>query len=175
MAIEVELRSFITKEKYEELLGFFGREGRLKDDDFQESHYFDCGQDLRIQRNNHFSKIWLKGGKLHDEQREEIEVKCRREDFEKLEEFFGALGLSVAIKWFRRRHTFGWKDVDVMLDYTKGYGYIIELEKMATESDREEALALLKERFRDLGIEVSPKEEFEKKFEHYRKNWEKLV
>ena len=42
--IEVEIRSFISKEKYEELLEFFKQNAELVKEDFQETHYFDCEQ-----------------------------------------------------------------------------------------------------------------------------------
>jgi len=71
--IGVEIRSFISPEKYQELLTFFHKEGVFLHEDNQETFYFDAKQDLRIQRSNTYSKIWLKKGKLHDEHREEIE------------------------------------------------------------------------------------------------------
>ncbi len=173
--IEVEIRSFITKEKYEELLEFFRKEGEFLSEDCQETYYFDAKEDLRIQRNNFFSKIWLKKGKIHDESREEIEVKFDRNDFEKLERIFLALGFSVSVKWFRKRHSFKWQGIDVAVDFTKGYGYIIELEKMVSEEEKETTLELLKRKMEMLGIPLTPKEEFEKKYEYYRENWRRLV
>ena len=52
MNIETEIRSFITKEKFEELLDFFKKNASLVKEDYQETFYFDCDEDLRIQRNN---------------------------------------------------------------------------------------------------------------------------
>ena len=66
MAIEVEARSFITKEQYEKLLEFFKQNSKLLKEDYQETFYFNCEQDLRIQKNNFYSKVWLKKGKMHD-------------------------------------------------------------------------------------------------------------
>ena len=60
MNIEVEVRSFISKEQYEQLLKFFKKNAKLIKEDYQETFYFDSDQDLRIQRNKFFSKIWLK-------------------------------------------------------------------------------------------------------------------
>ncbi|MDD2388097.1 MAG: hypothetical protein PHP52_15090 [Bacteroidales bacterium] len=57
MNIEAELRSFISEEKYNELLDFFKKEASLIKEDYQETFYFDCDEDLRIQKNNFFSKI----------------------------------------------------------------------------------------------------------------------
>ncbi len=122
--IEVEIRSFISPKKYQELLSFFRQEGKFVSEDGQETYYFDSQQDLRIQRNKAHSKIWLKKGKLHDEQREELEIKFKREDFEMLEKIFLTLGYNTSIKWLRKRHTFEWQGITVMLDYTKGYDYI---------------------------------------------------
>jgi uncharacterized protein YjbK len=82
--IEVEIRSFISKEKYEELLDFFNKNAEFVKEDLQETHYFDCEQDLRIQKNNKGSKIWLKKGKIHDDAREEIEIFTQNESFDNL-------------------------------------------------------------------------------------------
>ena len=50
--IEAEVRSFISKEQYEKLLSFFKQNAKLLKEDYQETFYFDCESDLRIQRNN---------------------------------------------------------------------------------------------------------------------------
>ncbi len=173
--IEVEIRSFITKEKYEELIELLKKEGEFLGEDYQETYYFDAKEDLRIQRNNSFSKIWMKKGKIHDEQREEIEVRFARDDFEKLWRIFLSVGFSVSVKWLRTRSSFRWQGIDVAVDFTKGYGYIIELEKMADEASKEKTLEMLKQKLKVLGISLTPKDEFEKKFQYYKENWRKLV
>lgn len=171
--IEVEIRSFITKEKYLEMIERLKKEGEFLGEDCQETHYFGAKEDLRIQRNNFFSKIWMKKGKIHDESREEIEIRFDRGDFEKLERLFLALGFSVSVKWFRTRHSFKWHDIDVAVDFTKGYGYIIELEKICAEEEKEKAFELLKNELNALGIPLTPKEEFDKKYQYYKENWKK--
>lgn len=173
--IEVELRSLITEEKFSYLLDFFKKEAKYLGEDYQETYYFDSPQDLRIQKNNNFSKIWLKKGNMHDEQREEIEIKFKKEDFPNLENLFLTLGYKVNIKWFRTRHTFLWDDISVMLDYTKGYEYIIELEILSDEIDKEKSLKKLKEKMSELNISITPKEEFNKKYTYYKNNWKELT
>ena len=175
MTVEVEVRSFVTKEKYEELLSFFRNNAEFVNEDYQETFYFDSKEDLRIQKNNFFSKIWLKKGKMHDESREEIEIKFGKSEFEKLEKLFLSVGFNVQIKWFRTRHTFKWQGVDVMVDFTRGYGYIIEIEKISEEQEKDKTLAMLKEKLEQLGIKQTPKEEFDAKFKHYKEYWQKLV
>ncbi|MBR9682891.1 MAG: CYTH domain-containing protein [Candidatus Aenigmarchaeota archaeon] len=173
--IEAELRSFITKEQYDKLLDFFNKNAELTKRDYQESRYFDCEEDLRIQQSKKYAKLWLKKGRVHDEAREEIEIKVDRKDFDKLEDLLNGIGLNVEIKWFRDRHQFDWKGVKVCIDYTKGYGHILELEKLCSEAEKEKCLEELRERFKELEIEVTPREHFEKKYAHYRKNWKELT
>ena len=53
--IEVEIKSFITKEEYDELVKFFRKNAEFINEDNQTTYYFDCEQDLRIQKNDFFS------------------------------------------------------------------------------------------------------------------------
>jgi predicted adenylyl cyclase CyaB len=173
--IEVEIRSFISKEKYEELLEFFNKNAKFVKEDYQETHYFDCEQDLRIQKNNNGSKIWLKKGKIHDDAREEIEIFTQNESFDNLGKLFNALNYNVDIKWLRTRFQFDWNGIKVCLDYTKGYGYIIELEKMSSEEDKESVLIELKDKIKELNILLTSKEEFNEKYNYYKQNWRELI
>lgn len=175
MNIEVEIRSFISEMQYGELLDFFRQNATLLKEDFQETFYFDCEQDLRIQRNNFYSKIWMKKGEIHDDHREEIEVKFDRNKFAELERIFLSLGLEVEIKWFRKRFEFQWDGITVCLDFTRGYGHIIELEKMSSEDDKRKEFENLKKKLRSLDIKITPKEEFNKRFLYYKENWKILV
>lgn len=175
MPIETEIRSFITQDQYDSLITYFNANATLEKEDYQETFYFDCEEDLRIQKNNTGAKIWMKKGQLHDDHREEIEIPTSKEDFGKLEQLFIALGYNVEIKWFRTRNKYTWNDITVCLDYTKGYGYIIELEKMCTEQTKDEAYAQLIDEFKKLDIELTAKEEFAKQYEHYKTHWKELT
>jgi len=175
MDIEVEIKCFISKENYQRLLDFFKSNAEFINEDYQETYYFNSVEDLRIQRNNSFCKIVLKSGKIHDYHRKELEIKLDKNDFEKLEKLFNALGYEIEIKWFRKRNNFKWQDIDVSLDFTKGYGYILELEKMSNEENKEKNLLLLREKLKLLGVNETRKEEFDKIFENYKKNWKELT
>lgn len=175
MEIEVELRSFITKEQYGSFIDFFMKNAKFLGEDEQETHYLNTEQDLRIQKNKYHSKIWMKKGKLHDSQREEIEVKHDKSDFDKISQIFREIGIDTKIKWFRKRHSFNWDDITVALDYTKGYGYIIEFEKLTSDADKDAALELLKNKMKELNIPLTPKEEFDKAYNHYKENWRDLT
>jgi len=175
MKIEVEVRSFISEQKYNELLDFFKGLNLPFTEDFQETYYFDERGDLRIYKTNKHSLVLFKKGKLHDFSREEIEAKFKREDFEKLEKIFTAAGYGVKVKWIRKRIEFKWENINICLDNTKGYGHIIELEIMSNEENKEKNLEILKQKLQELNIPLTPREEFDKKYDFYLKNWQNLI
>jgi predicted adenylyl cyclase CyaB len=130
---------------------------------------------LRIQKNNRGSKIWLKKGKIHDDAREEIEIFTEGDRFEDLEKLFNELGHNIQIKWIRKRNQFDWNGIKVCLDYTKGYGYIIELEKLSDEDNKDIILNELKEKLNELNILQTPRDEFEERYNYYKENWRRLI
>jgi len=173
--IETEVRSFISPSQYRRLLGYFKNNAKFLGREDQVTYYFSGESDLRIQKTNGVAKLWLKGGKLHEKYREDIVVRCRLEDFENLEVLLFRLGYKPEIKWFRKRSNFLWRGVNVAVDSTKGYGNIIELEKMGTVEAAPRYHKILLARLNELGVELTPKEEFDRRFAYYKKNWKKLV
>ena len=173
--IEVELRSFVDEERYHQLINFFDQKAKFLKEDNQITHYFTWDYDLRIQKNNYFSKIWMKKWELHDDHREEIEIKFDKEDFEKLQQLFLSLWYEIEITWIRKRLQFDRDGIEVSIDYTKWYWYIIELEILSTDLEKDENIAILRQKFAELEIDITPKEEFKQKYEWYKHNWETLI
>jgi predicted adenylyl cyclase CyaB len=173
--IETEIRSLITKKQHQDLLKFFKKDGKFLGEERQVSYYFSGENDLRIQKSNKSAKIWLKKGKMHEDSREEIEIKIDKNEFENAKKLFEALDYEVKIEWFRKRNNFLWKGINVAVDDTRGYGYIIELEKMCKPIEKEKITNILRARIKLLGIKETKKEKFDKKFEYYKKNWKKLI
>jgi adenylate cyclase class IV len=112
---------------------------------------------------------------MHADAREEIEVPVEREKFGALAALFGALGFAVKVKWFRKRLSFRWDGIDVALDDTRGYGRILELEKVCGEAEREATIGELKARLASLGLAPTPKEEFGRRYADYLERWRELV
>jgi predicted adenylyl cyclase CyaB len=173
--IETEVRSFISPLQYKKLNSFFKKSAKFLGQENQETHYFSGPNDLRIQKTNNTAKLWLKGGKLHQKSREDIVVRCQKDDFENLEILLLRLGYKPEIKWFRKRNNFLWQGITVSLDFTRGYGYIIELEKMGDLKSSGKNYNLLLAKLGELGVKLTPKAEFDRKFAYYKKNWKKLV
>ncbi len=173
--IEVETRSFISEEQYRKLSDFMKRNAEFLGEEDQVTYYLSGEADLRLQKCDTHAKLWLKKGGLHDGQREEIEVRFARGDFSSLEKLLETLGYETEIKWFRRRKRFSWEGIKVTLDFTRGYGYIIELEKKTESEDSEKIHEDLEKKIRELGVEITPREVFEEKFRYYRENWRELA
>jgi len=166
--IEVEIRSFVTDEEYVRLKKYFDLEGEFVKEDEQTTLYFDCKEDLRLQKNNSGGKIWYKSGKIHDDQREEIEIKIDADDFDNSRKIFENLGYKVEIIWLRHRLQYQLDDIKITLDDTKGYGKILELEMISSEENNDDILNKLKNKMTELNIEITPKEEFNIRFEEYK-------
>lgn len=169
--IEVEVRSLLSQEEYYRLVGEMEEKGEKLKEDKQITFYFSGEKDLRIQKNTEFAKLWFKGGEIHDDHREEIEVKFDREDFSQLQKLLLMMGYEVDIKWYRKRHKFEWNGFEVCIDHTPGYAHIIEIEKMCEEGEEEEVHEKLVEALRELGVEKTPKDRFDEKYQNYKENW----
>ncbi len=55
-----------------------------------------------------------------------------------------------------------------MLDSTRGYGHIIELEKLIGGREKEETIRLLKGKLESLGIPLTKKKVFDQKYAYYQ-------
>jgi predicted adenylyl cyclase CyaB len=172
---EIEIRGFVSDNKYRQLLAFLRKNCKFVSKDDQVTYYFDKKGNIRIQKNDFFAKLWIKSGKLHTSIHRELEVKFDKNDFGKLEEAMLMMGFAPKIKWFRLRYTFRWGGMNVMLDKTKGYGNIIELEMICSSRKKEVSLKALRERARALGVKETPSAEFERRYKYYERNWRRLA
>lgn len=173
--IEVELRSFITKSKYNQLRKFFEQKAKFIGAEKQITYYLSGKEDLRIQKSDDYAKVWLKKGKIHDKAREEIEIKFKQKDFNLMYKLFLNLGFTKIIEWRRQRRNYLWGKISVMIDYSVGYGYIIEMEMITDKKGKGETLSLLANKFKEIDVKITPKEEFNRRFLDYKKNWRKLL
>jgi len=173
--IEIEVRSFISPVQYKSLERKLNRVAKSLKEIKEETVYLER-ESLRIRRDNSYSYLIFKSGKIHDNFRSEIRIRFERTDFDKLRDLFEKLGFNIDVIWFRERKVYDLKDIKVFLDKTKGYGMIVELEKFGTEQNKEKIYNDLKVKLLTLGIKkITPKKEFDKKFKYYKNNWRKIL
>jgi len=172
--IEIEARSFITASQYKKLEAKLNEIAKFLGGINEETVY--CGEErMRIRRDDDYSWLILKSGKIHDDFRNEIKIQFKRSDFEKLKEIFKRLGFNIAVVWFRKRKVYDWRGIKVFLDDTKGYGKIIELEKIGKEGEERKIHRNLENKLKSLGIKITPKKVFNQKFNYYKNNWRKIL
>ena len=170
--IEVELRSFISEDKYNELINKYNANTQK-----QITYYFNSEQDFRMMKTKECTQLWLKTGKMHEESRLEKVVKVDNKYRADLESMLNLLDYDVDIKWYRTRSKIALdQNAEMCIDYTIGYGYILEIEKQVEdEANVEEAKALLRKDFENLGINVSEKSDFDTKYKDYVQNWKEYT
>jgi len=174
--IEIEARSFISEKDYQRLRTKFNKEAKFLNSINEETVYFKGAKgDLRLRKNDKEAFIIFKGGKIHDDFREEIEIKLPKKDFPKFFDLFKKMSFENEIHWFRKRRIYKWEDAKVFLDDTKGYGYIIELEKIGRIGEEDAIHKQLENKLKSLGIKITPKKIFEEKFKYYKNNWRKIL
>ncbi len=173
--IEAEVRSLLTKEQYGRILSYLQEHTKFIEEDDQVTYYFEGPADVRLQQTKTSTKLWYKKGKLHEPAREETEVIFKRDDFKKVVHIFEAWGHPISIPWYRKRYTFAWDDVSVMLDYTRGYGYILELEKKVEPKEVDVTVTRLRKMLASLQLEELSREAFDKKYYEYKNNWRQLL
>jgi len=174
--IEIEARSFLTRNEYNKLQKILRKEAKFIDSIKEETVYFEAkNKDLRLRRDEKEAYLILKEGKIHDDSREEIEVRIKRDDFGKIEKIFKKLGYKDKIRWFRKRIIFKLGEIKVLLDDTKGYGLILELEKIGTIREKEKIHKYLEQKIKSLGVKITSREVFEKKFRYYKNNWRRIL
>jgi predicted adenylyl cyclase CyaB len=174
--IEVEMRSFISDAQFEKVKSILDIDFEFIGKLSEVTVYFSGEKDLRIRKSEDGAFLILKEGKIHDDARKEFEIRFNIEDFDLMIELLKALGYEVEIQWFRERLEYKKNDARVLLDDTKGYGKILELEEMVESGQEGDARKRLLDLIGDLGIsEITTKEEFNKKFEYYKENWKNLI
>lgn len=131
--------------------------------------------DLRIRRTNKEAYLVLKKGWMHDDDRDEIEIKVARADFMRLDEVFRSLGYEYDTKWYRKRTEYKYKNFAITIDFNAGYGWVAEIERTVQPGHediaKKEILALAAE----IGITPASKTLFDKMYQYYKKNWSHYI
>ena len=169
--IEVEVRSLITPMEYRRLKAFLKRHGKPLGSHRDQNTYFDRDGKLRIAVEPYGAFLKYKGGKIHAQAREEILVPISRKDITKLERLLQHLGFRVVVRWSRQREKFLWRGATITLDQTRGYGRMIDIEKMATPRTTGKTHQKLRGLAAELGLRPTPSRELSRRYRWYLRNW----
>jgi predicted adenylyl cyclase CyaB len=172
---EVEVRAIISPAEFLRLKKFFSRKAIFLNHHKDETLYFDRDGKIRMRLEKKFACFIHKSGRIHDKQREELEIKFSKSDFLRAQKFMEFLGKPVFVRWDRERFVWKFRGFKAYLDNTKGYARIFELEAITDSKGGGKAYQKMLEIFKDLNIKPALKEKIKKHYEYYLKNWRKLV
>lgn len=174
--IEVEVRSFVDDVQFSNIKNILDRDFEFTKELREVTVYFSGEKDLRMRKNEDGAYVILKEGKIHDDFREELEIKIDKKDFNDMIKLFRSLGFEIEIEWRRSRLEYRNAEMKLLLDDTEGYGKILELEQMVEEGKEKESYEMLLGEIKKLGVkQITSKQEFNEKFEYYKKNWKDLI
>lgn len=174
--IEVEARSFVSDEQFAEIRKMLDAGYDFVRELKEVTVYFTGEKDLRMRKNETEASVILKEGKIHDDFRKEFEIGIKLEDFDDMVGLFRSLGYEIEIEWYRNRLEYEKDGVMLLLDDTRGYGKILELEKMAEEGAEAQAHGELEAMMTGFGIgKLTTREEFNARYEDYKQNWKTLT
>jgi adenylate cyclase class IV len=170
---EVELRCFVNPRQAHVVLEKIDALGYTQlTDERQITYYLDTPTDTRVQISSRGGRVWQKLGKMHDESREEFNAPMTRESAEAMISIFKNMGYKFKVAWLRHRCEFTRGDLMLTVDYTVGYGWIIEVERQSDEDDTSAVVAQLKQDLAQLGLEPSPKDTFDAAYKDYLEHWQ---
>ena len=124
-----------------------------------------------------YSEICIKDGNMHDDIRKEKNVKIDSIYNDNMDYVLNNLGYIPQVKWFRTRSKTTLEvGMDLCLDYTIGYGYIVEVSKNIEDETKSDITKIELGNFLEsLDIDITSKDEFNKKYNEYVLNWEKMT
>lgn len=169
--IEIEIRGPLSKEKFNNLVSFFDKEGKklteknrvlIDYSTFLEGGVENREKDIRLRVTNGIPEIIVKLGKWGGtDQRKELSVLTNPNSFDTLVEIFGELGFVKGMLCTRKSKVYEYKGVEFALVEVPNHSYYYEAEKMAHENESVEQITEeIKRVCSDLQIKMFDKKTF---------------
>lgn len=170
MVQEIEIKSLLTKEKYEELKKVLPERFKKIDEDSITTIKFKP-KDIRVRYSDKVKELIFKDGDPTQFSRKEISIDLGSlENCEKMITLLTALGLEQHPSWIKHGEEFicehaGFKYA-LSLQHIENFAYILEAEFMSEEHD-EQHVNNIKQILQDLGCDPINVEEFKEKIKEY--------
>ena len=169
---EIEVRGPLNKDQYNHLLKFLSQKGKKKS--YKKRILIDYSEsignkkldkrnvDLRIRSTNGIPEIILKRGKwAAQDARDEISILTKRGSFDKLVQFFGAVGITKGVLCERNISVFDYKNIEFAIIEIAGEYYTYEAEILLdNKNDSEASKKKINEVCHNLGLDIFSDKEF---------------
>jgi adenylate cyclase class IV len=172
MVQEIEIKSLLTKEKYEELQQNLPLKFKKINEDTITTTRFKP-KDIRIRYSEKIAEMVIKDGDPTTISRKETTINLKsKEDCHKMIEILRELGYKQDPEWTKKKEEFLLKknnqEYTLSLQNILNFAYILEAE-IITEEHNEEHIKVLKQILKELDCEVIEPKEFKEKIEEYIK------
>lgn len=163
--IEVEIRGFLTENKYRNLGKYLDENAKSKTIDDRETVFFMIpGATLKIARQlqKNTAKIALKTGQISKGGQKEYEIEIKPDAFEEAVDLFKELGFKDIQRTSQKRVDYKYRNwCEISLKWSKDWGYHFEIEKVISKNElmgktRKKLMEIAKE----LGLNVISEDEF---------------
>ncbi len=174
--IEIEIRGPLSKEKFNDLMSFFNKEGKVLPEKnrilidystFLEGGVENRNKDIRLRITNGVPEIIIKIGKWGGtDQRKELSVLTNPNSFDTLVEIFAELGLKKGMLCVRRSKIYEYQGIEFAMVEVPNHSYYYEAEKMAHgDEDSGQITEEIERVCRNLQLEIFDKKTFFKYIE----------
>ena len=177
--IEIEFRSLLDENKYNELLRVLKDKARDLGEDDKDVYFFIMPDRLLKVTDNvsqGTAKITIKLTRIgQGSDFEEIEYLIDPQDIQKAVKLFRLLDVTDEVQHaFQKRHNFEYKDVELAIKHSDAWGYHAELEIMiGDQRDKASAEEKIKKVAEELGLQLMNEEELRAFTEQKDKEYEK--
>jgi adenylate cyclase class IV len=173
--MEIEIKSLLTRDKYEELKGILPARFRLINSDSITTVKF--RPDVRVRYSDKLNEVVFKDGDPTHYARNEICINLGgRDDCLNMVRMFRSLGMEEEPSWKKHKQEFvlarDGNEYTLSLQHIENFAYILEAEIMS--DDAEKHIPILKDILEDLGCEPIEPADFKARINDYiRKNSKK--
>jgi len=109
---------------------------------------------------------------VHSHRRMEFEEEVGM-TIESLDKLILTAGYRYEAKWSAQRNLYSWNDLTIDMFFTPGYGFMVEFEKVITDSDAiEPTRQYIFDIMSELGIQEIEADRLERMFAYYNAHWQ---
>lgn len=166
--IVVEKRTFINKDKYEQLMTLFKEKNIPMNKVNQVIYKYKSDLDFRLIYDSEKAILRLRG--VPGEDGEKI-VHIALQEVPVFTQMLRYLGMYEEMKWYRVRTTIPFQKYLITMDETYQYGYVASIAKEVPIEQREQAMQELEQLFQQLQIPITTKEQFNDRYKYYQLKW----
>lgn len=172
--IKVEKVSFLKPDKYKDLIEKYNS---ILHTEKQIIYSYNLKENFRFIQTKRYCQLCVKSNDLEQDVNSEKNVIIENKYASNMHEILNVLNYIPTVKWYRTRSKasldFG---IELYLDYIVGYGYMIKLLKTIEDEEKVDTTKIeLGNLLESLDINITTKEEINKKYEEYILNWDRLT